>query len=63
MNDAWVALTKYKLLSEKVNALKKQAFSELPAEIDVEESIRDAEEELMKLKAWIDMHYEMKRAD
>lgn len=63
MNDAWIALTKYKMLSDKVNELKRRAWSDLPDEIDIDESINEAERELMKLKAWIEMHYEMKKLD
>lgn len=63
MDDAWVALTKYKFLLDKVNELKRRVWSELPPEVDVGSSIQEAEEELLKLKAWIELHYEMKKMD
>jgi len=63
MDDAWSALTRYKLLVEKVNELKKEVWRELPAEVDAVTSLQDAEEELGKLRAWIEINYEVKRWD
>lgn len=62
-DDAWAALAKYKYLADKVKDLKRQAWKDFPGDNSVEISIGEAEEELAKLKVWIEMTYETKRMD
>ena len=62
-HQTWLVLTKYKILSDRVNELKTKAWAELPPSEEIEESISEAEEELSKLKAWIDLNFEAKKLD
>lgn len=63
MDEAWAALNRYKYLADKVEELKRKIWQELPDEAAMQESLRDAEQELAMLKGWIEMHYEVKRLD
>lgn len=62
-NDAWTAWTKYKYLEDKIKDLKRQAWQDFPGDMSVEVSLGEAEEELARLKAWIEMTYQTKRID
>jgi hypothetical protein len=63
VNDAWSALTKYKLLSDRVKALKTEVWLKLPPNLDADVYINELEEELQELKVWIDLHFDTKRMD
>lgn len=63
MNDTWVALTKYKMLSERVTELKIRAWMDTPHAEDVQTALQEAEVELERFKAWIDLNYEAKKLD
>ena len=62
-HNTWLVLTKYKMLSDRVNDLRTKAWLELPPTDDVQTSLDEAEQELNKLKAWIDLNFEMKKLD
>lgn len=62
-HQTWLVLTKYKMLSDRVNELKTKAWAELPPSDEIEESIMEAEAELSRLKAWIDLNFEAKKMD
>lgn len=62
-HNTWSVLTKYKMLSDKVSELRTKAWLDLPSNEDIQDSLHEAEEELSKLKTWIEMNFEVKRAD
>ena len=62
-HNTWTILTKYKMLVDKVNELKTKAWVELPESEDVNIALQEAEDELTKLKAWIDVNFETKKLD
>jgi hypothetical protein len=63
MYDTWAALTKYKLLSDRVKELKTEIWMKLPADLEAEVYVNELEDELKELKAWIELNYDTKRAD
>lgn len=63
MYDTWIALAKYKMLSDRVNELKMRAWLELPPSEDIQVALEEAEAELEKFKVWIDLNYETKKLD
>ena len=63
MDDAWVALTRYKLLEDRVKELRTKAWVNLPPSDDIEQALEEAEGELIQLKAWIDINFKLKKID
>lgn len=61
--NTWAILTKYKMLVDKVNDLRTKAWLDLPPSEDVEMALKEAEEELAKLKAWIEINFETQKWD
>ncbi len=63
MDDLWAALTRYKMLEDKINDLKRQAWMNFPPTDDIDEMFAEAEEEMAQLKVWIDTNFEVKKVD
>lgn len=63
MDDAWQALTRYKMLEERVVELRTRAWMNFPPTADIDEALDEAEEELANLKAWIELNFETMKAD
>lgn len=63
MNEAWEAWAQYKMLADKINELKMQVWRDLPVNEEIEISIAEAEDELAKLKAWIEINFETQKLD
>lgn len=63
MDDTWEMLLKYKALEDRIKDLRTQAWVSLAPSDDIENLLLEAEDELEKLKAWIELNYEAKRVD
>lgn len=63
MNDTWIMLSRYKVLSERVNELRLRAWMEANDSEEFQTVIDEAELELSKLKAWIDLNTQAQKLD
>jgi len=63
MEEAWEALARYKFLAEQLKELKRELWMDLFWCEEAELSLSEAEEELDKLKLYINMNYEVRRVD
>ncbi len=63
MDEAWEALARYKFLAEQLKDLKRELWMDLFWCEEAELSLSEAEEELDRLKLYINMNYEVRRVD
>lgn len=61
--NTWAMLVKYKMLVDQINDLKTKAWLELPSSEDVSIALEEAELELDRLKAWIDLNFDAQKLD
>ena len=62
-DDTWSVLSRYKMLEDKINELRAQAILTLPPSDDINEALLEADEELKRLRSWIELNFELKKVD